>query len=260
MLFNVFKMKRYLPIIALLLALSGCASEPEQVAPINGNINPQNSSSTGIFTNTPAPSNEAPSSTPTKGHHHVISKELLETEKYTYIKVTENNKEFWVATLKGDYAVGQEYVFNGGLLKTKFKSIEHDRIFDELYLVSELTSSDHESHNAEQPQVKVETPKTSTTESKGAVSIQEITTNPEKFVNQTVTIYGEITKVNPNIMGTNWHHIKDGSADDYDFVVTSSSTVPVGHKIGFQGLVTTNKDFGAGYKYNIIMENATALK
>ena len=54
-------------------------------------------------------------------------------------------------------------------------------------------------------------------------------------------------------MDRNWIHLKDGSKDNYDFVVTSDIAIPVGHTITFKGKLILNKDFGAGYKYDIIL-------
>ena len=67
-------------------------------------------------------------------------------------------------------------------------------------------------------------------------------------------------KVNDAIMDRNWIHLVDGSADDYDFVITSNVSVPVGHAVVFEGLISTNRDFGAGYKYELLMEDAVTLK
>lgn len=242
-----------------LFAFSGCNSGPEKIAPIDG-TNPTNQSQTGIFQKSAPSAPTSSNNSVSSGHHHVIVNELLETEKYTYLKVSEQNREYWVATIKGSFEIGKEYVYNGGLLKTNFKSIEHDRIFEELYLLTALTPASEDEHA---PQPKAEAPK-KTVKSSGVkpnntTSIAEIVKNPEQFTNQKLLVYGEVVKVNPNIMGTNWHHLQDGSANDYDFVITSETSVPVGHKIAFEGVVSTNKDFGAGYKYEIIMENAIPL-
>ena len=61
-------------------------------------------------------------------------------------------------------------------------------------------------------------------------------------------------------MDRNWIHLKDGTADDYDFVLTSKVSVPVGHSVTFEGLITTDKDFGAGYIYELIMEDAAPIQ
>ena len=61
-------------------------------------------------------------------------------------------------------------------------------------------------------------------------------------------------------MGRNWIHLRDGSQDDYDFVVTSSSMIPEGHVVTLSGTLNLDKDFGAGYRYDIIVENAQVIK
>jgi hypothetical protein len=63
-------------------------------------------------------------------------------------------------------------------------------------------------------------------------------------------------------MNVNWFHIQDGSDfnGEFDLTVTSTEEVKIGDIITLQGKVTLNKDFGAGYFYNIIVENATLIK
>jgi hypothetical protein len=56
-------------------------------------------------------------------------------------------------------------------------------------------------------------------------------------------------------MDRNWIHIKDGSKDDYDLVITSDVFVPEGSVVTMKAQVSLNKDFGAGYKYDLILEN-----
>ena len=47
------------------------------------------------------------------------------------------------------------------------------------------------------------------------------------------------------------------SKDEYDFVVTTNEIILEGQVVTFQGVVTLDKDFGAGYKYEIIVEKGT---
>ena len=61
-------------------------------------------------------------------------------------------------------------------------------------------------------------------------------------------------------MGRNWIHIKDGSKDDYDLVITSNTFVQEGSMITMKATVTLNKDFGAGYKYDLILENGIIVQ
>jgi hypothetical protein len=94
----------------------------------------------------------------------------------------------------------------------------------------------------------------------GVVKIAAIVANPSAYANKEIKVYGEVVKVNLNIMSRNWIHLQDGSADEYDFVLTSNSAFPVGHSVLFEGVLSTDKDFGAGYSYSIILEDAKISK
>ena len=62
-------------------------------------------------------------------------------------------------------------------------------------------------------------------------------------------------------MGKNWIHLRDGSgaaADRTDDVlVTTLATTKVGDVVTVTGVVRTDKDFGSGYSYKVLVEDAT---
>jgi hypothetical protein len=58
-------------------------------------------------------------------------------------------------------------------------------------------------------------------------------------------------------MGKNWVHIRDKSGKD--LTITTNSVVNVSDAVAFKGKITLDKDFGAGYKYDVIMEEAERL-
>lgn len=195
--------------------------------------------------------------------HTVVIKEILPTQKYVYLKVSENGtEEYWIATLKQEVKIGETYMYTGGLLKTDFKSIEHNRVFDKLYLVNNIVPANHGDQSTTPSSTEQDELDLKSSEKivrKGSVSIADIVSNPEKYKGKIIQVSGKCVKVNANIMDRNWMHLKDGSKDDYDFVVTSDKAVPVGHTITFKGKLTLNRDFGAGYKYDIIMENGVLV-
>lgn len=67
-------------------------------------------------------------------------------------------------------------------------------------------------------------------------------------------------KYNKQIMHKNWIHIQDGTdySGKFDLTVTSMDSVQVGNTVTFKGIIRLNKDFGAGYVYDVIMEEAKA--
>ncbi len=76
-----------------------------------------------------------------------------------------------------------------------------------------------------------------------------------------VTVEGKVVKVNNGIMGRNFVHVQDGTGDakasTNNLVVTSTQTAAVGDKVSISGTVVLNRDFGSGYSYPLIIEEAT---
>ncbi|MCK9207096.1 MAG: hypothetical protein M0P66_08300, partial [Salinivirgaceae bacterium] len=57
----------------------------------------------------------------------------------------------------------------------------------------------------------------------------------------------------------NWFHIQDGTENNgqFDLTITSvAEDVEIGDQLVFQGTITLDKDFGAGYAYDVILEDA----
>ncbi len=205
--------------------------------------------------------------------HSVMVSEVLPSTRYVYLKVKEGQEEFWIATGKMDIKKGGTYFYRGGLLKTDFESEEHNRVFKEIYLVSNLVSKeDHTAMAKTEPNTSLvkgegiaekEDAPTQTgkeVQHKGSVKIAELLKEPERYEGHSVDINGTCVKTNPGIMGRNWLHLQDGSKDDYDLIVTSNALVPEGSDITVRAVVALNKDFGAGYTYTLILENGTLVE
>ena len=208
----------------------------------------------------------------TEDLHTVVVGEVLPTQKYVYLNVNEGGKTFWIAAAKQDVKVGETYFYRDGLLKTNFESKEYNRVFDSIYLVSKLVA---ENHANEAGNLKADFSETATKtatkedipthtneviEHKGSIKIAELVSDPAAYEGKTVQITGKCVKVNPNIMNRNWIHLKDGSKDDFDLVITSNTFVPEGQIVTMRAEVSLNRDFGAGYRYDLILENGTIIE
>ena len=81
-----------------------------------------------------------------------------------------------------------------------------------------------------------------------------------KLAGKPVAVRGKVVKYNAEIMGKNWLHIQDGSGstdkNDNDLTITTTTPAKLGDTVLVTGNVTTNKDFGAGYKYTVILDDA----
>lgn len=97
-----------------------------------------------------------------------------------------------------------------------------------------------------------------------AYTISEIFEQTEALNGKSVRIQGKVVKFSPMIMGRNWIHLQDGTGDPmnntHDLVVTTSEEIKVDDTVTIEGIMTANKDFGAGYKYVAIVEEAKTIK
>ena len=199
--------------------------------------------------------------------HKVVVEEVLHTSRYTYLNVSEDGSTHWIAIPKKEVEKGGTYYYRGGLKKTNFKSVEHDRVFETVYLVSDVSKNPsltpdignpHEHIHSDvpvaDPNAKIEPPP-------GGITISELYTNRAKYDGQTVRVRGRVVKLNNMIMNRNWIHLQDGSTkENMDLTVTTTENIPLGAMVALEGKIALNKDFGAGYKYEIIMEEAQLLQ
>ena len=227
----------------------------------------QDAGSTGVFSDDASPAQPGKGiagSSIEENLHTVIAQEVLPTTKYVYVRVKEGDEEFWIASTKQEVVVGKSYFYRGGLMKTNFESKEYNRTFDKLYLISQLVPSDHGNTGAGMPgtgsMAGSEQAPAVHASSEGSVKIAALVADPKKYEGKSIQISGTCTKVNPMIMGRNWIHLKDGSKDDYDLVITTDAVVPEGQAVTMVGTVVLKKDFGAGYNYDILLEGGMVVK
>jgi hypothetical protein len=101
-------------------------------------------------------------------------------------------------------------------------------------------------------------------EGKNAQTVAELWANRKSLAGQQVAVRGKVVKFLPQILGKNWVHLHDGSgaaADKTnDLTVTTQDTVNVGDVVTATGVVHIDKDYGAGYTYPVILEEAKLSK
>jgi hypothetical protein len=93
----------------------------------------------------------------------------------------------------------------------------------------------------------------------GGKTIAEVFAEKDQLAGQQVVVRGKVVKSNPDIMGKNWLHVRDGSGAEgmNDITVTTAGAVPaVGDTVLVKGSVSLNKDLGMGYVYDVIVEDA----
>jgi len=90
------------------------------------------------------------------------------------------------------------------------------------------------------------------------ITIARLMEDKKEYEGKTIKVKGEVTKFNSGIMGKNWVHIQDGTEykGSFDLTVTTDVSVVKGQTVTFEGKIVLNKDFGYGYSYEILMEDA----
>lgn len=206
--------------------------------------------------------------------HKVIAQEVLHVGEYTYLRVLENGIEKWIAAPSTQVEIGQTYYFEKGMEMKNFESKELNRTFETIYFVDRM-STDPEikiQTNAYNSQNKDLSQQNSRPISEkqhveikpvvDAITIAELYKNMKAYEGKSIKIKGKVTKFNPAILKKNWIHLQDGTEfnDRFDLTATIDTEVSVGDIVTIEGTVSLNKDFGYGYTYELLIENAVLEK
>jgi len=199
-----------------------------------------------------------------------LSGKVLEVQhagSFTYLRVKTKDGETWAATTRAPVDKGAEVRLVNTIVMTDFESKSLKRKFDKI-VFGELagTGADASRRRSEVAAAHagvatapalgdVKVPKASGPDAR---TIAEIVTGRAALKDKTVLVRGKVVKYNPGILGRNWIHLRDGSgsASDktYDVLVTSKNEVKIGDIVLVKGVVRTDKDFGAGYSYPVMIE------
>jgi len=205
-------------------------------------------------------------------NREVVVGDVLQASSYTYLLVNEKSQQYWMAVTSADIEKGKTYFFTESMEMRDFHSKELDRTFDLILFVGNLSNKPIPAQGASmQPSKAMPHTNTKTTPTKqdinikpadGSVALVEIFNTPDAYAGKTVKVTGQVTKYNSGIMGKNWVHIQDGSANEdfFDLTITTKDEVAVGDVVIFEGVITLNKDLGSGYFFKILMEDAKASK
>lgn len=183
--------------------------------------------------------------------HKVVVKEVIQTSGYTYLHVKEGDKENWLAIVKIPAIVGQTYKYNDAAPMKDFTSKELKRTFDEVFFIAKLTLVANDKSETLNSSKNKKKPK--------EITIANLWKNKKSYAGKTVQINGKVTKYSPDILGKTWIHIEDGTAfsGKFDLTVTTDQEVKVDDNITVEGAITLDKNFGSGYFFEVIMEDAT---
>lgn len=198
-----------------------------------------------------------------------LNGEIVETMNaagYTYILLNTGSGKIWAAATETSVKVGQRVSVPAGELMTDFSSKAFNRTFDKIYFVSGIYPEGALGKAADQAHGMAGSSRTVVTDAhvegvakaEGGYTVEEILTRSSELNGQKVKVRGRVVKFTAGIMGTNWMHIQDGTPGD--LTVTTNTLVAKGDLVMVEGILSVNKDFGAGYVYPVIIEKAMVTK
>jgi hypothetical protein len=178
---------------------------------------------------------------------------------YTYAQLDHGGTKIWVAGPETKLVVGTTLSKMAGQLMTDFRSNTLNRTFDQIYFVASFPGA-----GAAAAPVTAAQPATTGADEKvaaapGGKTVAAVWAAKDALKGKAVIVRGKVVKLNNGIMGKNWVHLRDGSGANgtNDLLVTTQDTVKLGDVVTASGSVATHQDFGAGYSYEVLVENAT---
>ena len=203
--------------------------------------------------------------------------ETMNSGGYTYVLVDTGAAKYWAAAPQFAVKVGDKVAVADAMPMMKYQSKTLNRTFDVVYFSGNVTVNGAPAGAApaagagmaagELPQGHPAIPNAAAPaapdlknikRAEGGQTVEEIVTGKEKFAGKPIAVRGRVVKFNGGIMGKNWIHVRDGSGAEgtNDLTVTTDAVVKVGDLVLVTGALGSDRDFGSGYKYTLIVENA----
>lgn len=207
---------------------------------------------------------------------------------YTYIRLKEGEKKVWLATSPLEVSVGDPVEYAGGDVMKEFESKAMNKTFDEIRFVTRIrvvkpgplpdnqaTASIPHPKTGGKDGIKEgakDAPKSSPAVSppkKGEIekaekgkTVEEIYSGRERLKDRPVALRGKVVKVSRNILMKNWVTLSDGTGTKPDdrIVAVTTDNVALGGVVTVEGVVKTDVNLGAGYRYKVLIDEATFAK
>ena len=194
--------------------------------------------------------------------------ETMNAAGYTYVLIESEGKRTWVAAPELAVNVGDIVQTEPSMAMHEFTSKTLNRSFDVVYFVSAVDNLSASASPVARPdsgsadaEERLEIASDiAVAQINPGQNIAYVYANKDTLAGQQVSLRGKVVKYNANILGTNFIHIQDGSGDaasgNNDLTVTSDSETAVGEELIVTGTIILDKDFGYGYQFPVLMENA----
>ena len=198
--------------------------------------------------------------------------ETVNAAGYTYVHFDTGKEKVWAAAPEFVVEVGETVRISGPMPMHNYHSKTLDRTFELVYFVARVEVEGAERRPAEPQSGKpswvqggrgaaadgVEVDLSGIEKAAGGKTVEELYAGKADLAGQEIVVRGRVVKFMSGIMGKNWLHLRDGTGapGSDDLTVTTDAMVEMGSTVLVRGKITTDKDFGAGYRYELIIEDA----
>jgi hypothetical protein len=201
--------------------------------------------------------------------------ERIDAAPYCYLRIQTAKGEVWAAVPQAKIEKGTEVTVVNPMLMNNFESKTLNRVFPEVFfgtLGGAPGAAPAGSPSAAAAPAPIGAPapdpvlvdKVDKATGADAHTVAEIWAQKSGLKDKSITIRGRVVKYNPGVMGKNWLHLQDGSGDPskrtHDITVTSQDTAAKGDVVTVKGVLRLDKDFGSGYTYALLVEDAKVAK
>lgn len=224
-------------------------------------------------TTTTTSSNEAAAAAQPAGTISGTVVETMDAASYTYVMVEVDGKQVWAAGPQTTVAVGDAVSIATDMPMPGFRSEALDRTFETLYFVNTFggdapakgsgmggMGGTGSAHPAPEPAADIDL--SGIARAEGGQTVAEVYAAAEQLEGQKVRVQGKVVTYNVGIMDRNWVHVRDGSGAEgaNDLTVTTQNFAKVGDLVVIEGTLARDRDFGHGYRYDVIVEEAAVEK
>ena len=193
--------------------------------------------------------------------------ETMDAATYTYALIDTGAAKAWVAAPQFIVKVGDTLAVADAMPMNQYRSKTLNRTFEVVYFSGNVRVNGKPALAPTVPATVAAAvaPKAANLanipRAPNGQTVAEILEGKNKFSGQPIAVRARVVKYNAQILGKNWVHLRDGSGTEgtNDLTVTTSAEVKVGDLVLVTGKLTTNRDFGSGYTYAAIVENATVV-
>lgn len=190
----------------------------------------------------------------------------MDASGYTYVEANIGDKNIWLAGPNTKLAKGDSITVKLGEPMRNFHSKSLKRDFSAIYFVGGFSGSTSSEATLPTGHAPINGSKAITAtkkitlnkpvkRAKGGKTIAEIIAGKKELSGKKIKVRGQVTKFSPEIMAKNWIHLIDGSTES-DLIITTNDKTKVGQVVTIEGTVVLDKDFGYGYFYKLLIEDA----